>query len=147
MLYPQVSSLTLSSYLPSTLFKILFSLNPFKNSFDKQVYLLIIQEHPEVIPSLFQDTSKSIQTDSTISTAFEQSKSKVLIHWMLEPRDSTLWANTVDFLIDILKLPLCLPQELIVAGKEKPEYFLTTIHAWQYPCMLTRSVRNIEMKL
>lgn len=136
----------MSTYLPSTLFKVALVLNPFKIDFDRQLYLCILQEHPEMIPSLFNEPAKQISAvDSYVNlNSLEQSKVKVLVNWMLEPRDSALWAQTIDFLIEILRMPITLPQELISLSVSNSDLFLSSIRSWLYPGVLTRSVDFVE---
>lgn len=142
VLFPRLSQFTSTTFLPSTLFKIALALNPFKHAFDRTLYLLIVKEHPEIIPALFNEPTKQISSvDSYVNVnALEQSKAKVLINWMLEPRDSTLWEKTIDFLVEVLHLPLALPKDLITLASTNPSMFLTSIHSWMYPGVLTRSV-------
>ena len=141
-LFPPTSHFTSTSILPSTLFKVVLSLNPFKYNIDKKVYLAVIQEHPEIIPALFTEPAKQISsTESYVNiSSLEQSKSKVLINWMLEPRDSNLWGKTIDFLIEVLNLTIVLPQDLMHLATTDSVSFLTSIKAWLFPGVLTRSV-------
>ena len=141
-LFPPTSHFTSTSLLPSTLFKVVLALNPFKYDIDRKVYIAVIKGHPEIIPALFTEPAKQISsTESYVNiSSLEQSKSKVLINWMLEPRDSSLWGKTIDFLIEILNLTIALPQDLIHLASKDSSSFLTSIKSWLFPGVLTRSV-------
>ena len=79
-------------------FRVLSDLNPFKHAFDCNLYLAILQTHPEVLPLLFSEPQTNL---SSTSEAVEKNRSHVLIHWLLEPRESAVWFGTVDFLIQV----------------------------------------------
>ena len=59
---------------------------------------------------------------------------------MLEPRESGAWERTVDFLCEILELPLVLPKEAKEMGMTKKPEFLELMKGWLFPVVLTRSV-------
>lgn len=140
-LYPPLSHLTISSFIPSTIFKVALSLNPFKHSFDKDLYLLLIQEHPEILPALFSEPSKQLSAVEAYATSVSvETKTKVLVNWMLEPRESALWGRTIDFLVEVLRMPVVLPQELISLATSNYSLFFTSIKSWLFPGALNRSV-------
>lgn len=141
-LYPATSKLTFSTHLPSMLFRVAAALNPFKNAFDEELFLALIHTHPEVLPLLFAPAVASAKVSDAILLDVRQSKP--LIHWMLEPRASTAWERTVDFLCEILELPAVLPEDARqLSATNKPE-FLEMMKSWVFPVALNRSVTNIR---
>lgn len=130
-------------------YRVLFQLNPFKSSFDRDLYLTILRSHPEVIPLLFADPHSlaTMTSDSFVigGSAIETGKTKALINWLLEPRASSLWLNTVDFLLQVLQLPLVLPTDAPSLATSSPETVLEAIKPWLWPMVLTRSVGDDMM--
>ena len=122
----------------------LSQLNPFKYSFDKTLYLTILKSHPEVFPVLFADprTLATAASDSFVigGSVIESGKSKALINWMLEPRPSALWLNTIDFLVEVLQLPVALPSEVSMMAVSSPEVVVEMVKPWLWPMVLSRSV-------
>ncbi len=135
-LFPTPSQLTFSTHLPSTLFRVALALNPFKNAFDEELYVAIIRTHPEILPLLFAPANSRVSDIVSVDAR----QAKPLIHWMLEPRESAAWERTVEFLCEILELPIVLPKEAKEMGKAKKPEFLESIKGWLFPVVLSRSV-------
>lgn len=135
-LYDRLSVFSFSSHVPTMVFRVLSDLNPFKHAFDCNLYLAILQTHPEVLPLLFSEPQANL---SSTSEAVEKNRSHVLIHWLLEPRESAVWFGTVDFLIQVLQLPLSFPSETRSLSESREQFF-EVIRPWLFPVTLTRSV-------
>ena len=135
-LFPTPSQLTFSTHLPSTLFRVALALNPFKNAFDEELYVAIIRTHPEILPLLFAPANSRVSDIVSVDAR----QAKPLIHGMLEPRESAAWERTVEFLCEILELPIVLPKEAKEMGKAKKPEFLESIKGWLFPVVLSRSV-------
>ena len=113
-LYGPPSVFTFSSHLPSTVYRLLAALNPFRAAFDRQLYLTVLRSHPEAFSLLFADAQTLAAADTYVvgGSGVEMGKTKALINWMLEPRSSTLWLNTIDF-VRIVRLSL----QMLVTGQ------------------------------
>ena len=143
-LYGPLLNLNFTSHVPTMVYRMLSALNPFKVSFERKLFLTIVRSHPEVIPHLFADprTLASSSTDVLVvsGSTVETTRSKSLINWMLEPRNSAMWLTTVDFLMEVMKLPLVLPEETATLAITSPEVLEESLKAWLWPMMLNRSV-------
>ena len=97
-----------------------------------------------MFPVLFADprTLATAASDSFVigGSVIESGKSKALINWMLEPRPSALWLNTIDFLVEVLQLPVALPSEVSMMAVSSPEVVVEMVKPWLWPMVLSRSV-------
>ena len=51
-----------------------------------------------------------------------------------------MWLTTVDFLMEVMKLPLVLPEEAATLAVTSPEMLEESLKAWLWPMVLNRSV-------
>lgn len=141
-LYDPLPVFSFASHVPTMIFRVLSTLNPFRFAFDRSLYLAILRVHPEVLFLLFSNPNAANSSDSG-SAIVDRSQSRALIHWILEPRESAVWYNTVDFLIQVLRLPLPLPSDAFTASQnESTEVFFEQIHRWLFPDSLSRNVHT-----
>ena len=143
-LYGPLPNLSFTSHVPTMVYRVLSALNPFKVPFERNLFLTIVRSHPEAIPLLFADSRTLTSSYSNVlvvsGSSVETTKSKILINWMLEPRNSAMWMNTVDFLMELMKLPLVLPAEASTLAVTSPEVLQESLKAWLWPMVLNRSV-------
>lgn len=150
-LYGPPSVFTFSSHLPSTVYRLLAALNPFRAAFDRQLYLTVLRSHPEAFSLLFADAQTLAAADTYVvgGSGVEMGKTKALINWMLEPRSSTLWLNTIDFLVEVLNLPLALPTRRRRSPSPTRRCSWRPFEPWCWPMSLTRVVgkrRGVERR-
>lgn len=150
-LYDALSTFSFASHVPTMIFRVLSVLNPFRFAFDRSLYLAILRVHPEVLFLLFADSQPANASSSTASNrgngepamVVERSQSRALIHWILDPRDSEVWFHTIDFLIEVLRLPLALPSDAYTASQTGiGDAFFEQLHTWLMPESISRAVES-----
>ena len=147
-LYDALSTFSFASHVPTMIFRVLTALNPFRFAFDRSLYLAILRIHPEVLFLLFADSQPSGNASTggnrgngETSMVVERSQSRALIHWILDPRDSEVWFHTIDFLIEVLRLPLALPSDAYTASQTGVgDAFFEQLHTWLMPESISRAV-------
>ncbi|KAK8803357.1 hypothetical protein WA158_001051 [Blastocystis sp. Blastoise] len=116
-IYKSFSHLQFSSPIPSIPQKVILSLNPTSEYYQKQLYLQILQIHPHLLASVFKSNK-----------------------YILEPRDSDAWVKNVQLITNMIRLETVLPEDCIDMYNNNMNKFYEELHAWILPTSINRQL-------